>query len=99
MHFKTYQATVGTTGRVYKSDADNGSKDTFIGFAIDTATTGNQGRVQLVGPTPGFSGLTIDSNYYVQDAVGTIGTSVGTATVPVGRAITDSIILTNIYDT
>ena len=42
----------------------------------------------------GFSGLTAGSKYYVQDTIGTIGTSPGTATLLVGVAINATSIIT-----
>lgn len=65
----------------------------FVGFAISNSTDTNPITIQHVGVVAGFSGLTVGAKYYVQDAVGTIGTTVGTYAVYVGRAISATEIL------
>ena len=74
---------------------DGNVQDTldFIGFAITSASSGETVYVQTDGITDGFTGLTKGAKYYVQDAVGTIGTSVGTYEVLVGIAISATEIL------
>jgi hypothetical protein len=42
------------------------------------------------GVVKGFAGLSRGAKYYVQDAVGTIGTTVGTYEIPVGYAVSSS---------
>jgi hypothetical protein len=74
-------------GEVYACDADDQDALDFIGFAISNSTDGNDITVQTKGIVSGFSGLDASKKYYVQDAVGTIGTSIGTYEVLVGIAI------------
>ena len=87
---------------VYMDDADNEVKACdgndqarleFIGFAVSNSTDGNPITFQKDGVVDGFSGLDIGKEYFVQDAVGTIGTSVGTYEVKVGIAISATQIL------
>ncbi len=76
-----------TTDALLLSDANDNMASQFVGFAIDSVTNGGTTTVQFSGVVAGFSGLTRGSKYYVQDAVGTIGTSVGTNDILVGTAI------------
>jgi len=72
---------------IYACDADDTATLAFIGFAISNSTDGNTGSVQISGVVSGLTGLTAGSNYFVQNAVGTVGTSKGTYTVLVGKAV------------
>jgi len=83
-----YVAT--STGAVQLSDANSEFAKEFIGFAVTSATDGEQVLVQTDGVIGGFTGLTAGREYYVQDAVGTIGTTVGTAAIYVGQAISST---------
>lgn len=85
-------------GEVYACDGNDTSKLEFIGFAVSNSTDGNSITVQKDGVVSGFSGLTVGSKYYVQDTVGTIGTSVGTYEIYVGRAISATQILIEKFD-
>lgn len=71
----------------YATDANDTARLRFEGFAISDSTDGNPITIQTSGIVAGFTGLTDGAQYYVQNAVGTIGTSVGTYTIPVGVAI------------
>lgn len=71
----------------YACDANVVGKCAFRGFAISNSTNGNDITIQFNGVVSGFSGLTEGAQYFVQDTAGTIGTSVGTNTVPVGIAL------------
>jgi hypothetical protein len=77
-----------TTGSVYKSDANDSTNaaQNFIGFTRQNIAAGLAIVIQQ-GIVGGFSGLTRCSYYYVQDAVGTIGLTQGTAEICVGKAI------------
>lgn len=72
---------------LYACDANVTTKLNFAGFVISNSTDGNPIQFQGTGVVGGFSGLTAGEDYYVQDAVGTIGTSKGTNEVLVGRAV------------
>lgn len=77
----------------YACDANDYTKMKFLGFAISNGTNGNAMNVQFSGIVSGFTGLTRGEKYYVQDAAGTIGTSIGTVEILVGVAISTTKIL------
>ena len=70
----------------YASDANADGKNHVDGFAVSNSTDGNVITIQFSGVVAGFSGLTPGAVYYLQDAVGTIGTTPGTVSQPVGIA-------------
>lgn len=76
-----------STNAVGISDANDGLSQDFLGFAVQSGTNGATTTIQIDGIVNGLSGLTSGQYYYVQDAVGTIGTTVGTAELYVGRAV------------
>lgn len=78
---------------IYACDADVITAIEYLGFAISNSTDGNPITVQTEGIVDGFSGLTVGSRYYAQDAIGTIGTTPGTNNVLVGVAISATEIL------
>lgn len=82
-----------TSARVFLSDANVASTTGFLGFVVNSPAVAGTAYVQTDGIVDGFSALTAGSEYYVQDAVGTIGTSVGTNEIYVGRAISTTQIL------
>lgn len=77
----------------YACDANDTTRLQFDGFAISSSTDGNSIQIQTSGVVGGFSGLTPGVKYYVQDTIGTIGTSVGTNTIFVGVAVSATQIL------
>lgn len=77
----------------YKSDANDLQRMRFHGFAISTGNDGDNLDVQTQGIVSGFAGLTEGVKYYVQDVVGTIGTTPGTQEILVGIAISATEIL------
>jgi len=78
---------------VYACDGNDTAAMKFIGFAITNSTNGNPIKVQTNGVVSGFSGLAEGEKYYVQDAVGTIGTTPGTQEILVGIAISETALL------
>ena len=82
-----------TDNEFYACDANDTAAMRFLGFAVSDSTDGNPIDVQFTGIVPGFTGLTEGVNYYLQDAVGTIGTTVGTNEVLVGIAISETELL------
>ena len=72
---------------IYRSDANDTDRDNFIGFVTGTVAKGSEADVYFVGVLDGFSGLTPGATYYVQDTIGTIGTSAGSTSIKVGKAI------------
>lgn len=80
--------------KVYTSDANDTDRDVFLGLATTTADADELVTVEVIGVVDGFSGLTVNSTYYVQNTIGTIGTAAGTTSLPVGLAIaTDKILI------
>lgn len=76
-----------TDNEVYACDANDTAATKFLGFAVSNSTNGNAITVQTGGVVGGFTGLDEGEKYYVQDAVGTIGTTPGTLEILVGEAI------------
>lgn len=86
-------STSANAGGVLLADANDNDALDFIGFAITNATAGQTVYVQVSGIVSGFTGLTKGADYYVQDAVGTIGTTTGTSEIFVGTAISGTEII------
>lgn len=86
-----YQNT--TDNEFYACDANDTSALRFAGFAISNGTDGNTMLLQSSGIVSGFTGLDEGLKYYVQDAVGTIGTTPGTYNILVGTAISTTELL------
>lgn len=68
------------------------SQTSIASFALNNSVTVDC-RVKFGGIIGGFSGLTPGSIYYVQNTRGTIGTSPGSTSIQVGRAISATQIL------
>ena len=97
MYFEMVQAT-GSSLTAWRSDANVVGLHWVDGFAItDAASAGNNVDIQTNGLVTGLSGLIPGRKYYVQDAVGTIGTTVGTYEVGVGEAVSDTTLLLKKY--
>lgn len=79
--------------KLYKADANDADRDNFIGFLSATGTAGDNVSIKLLGIQSGFTGLTPNATYFVQDAIGTIGTTAGTTSLPIGKAISSTEIL------
>lgn len=78
------------------SSAASGTANGFLGFLTAGVSSGATATVQVGGILSGFSGLSQDSFYYLNDTTGTIGTSAGTVTRKVGIAVTTtSLLITN----
>ena len=86
-----YQNT--TDNEFYKCDANVTTKLNFTGFAITNAVDAGNIVIQHTGIVGGFTGLAEGEKYYVQDAVGTIGTTIGTYEVLVGIAVSETELL------
>lgn len=82
--------TATSSGKLVLSSGATASTSAFQGFVITTTAPNATATVQTSGIVGGFSGLSLGSNYYVQDTAGTIGTSVGTLSIPVGVAISST---------
>ena len=81
------------TSTAYLADANDKNLLNFIGFAKNSVVDGNTVFVQTDGIVSGFTGLTVGSKYYVQDAIGTIGNSPGTEEIMVGVAVSTTEIM------
>ena len=79
-----------TDNEFYACDANDSARYKFIGFATSTAINGDPINVQFSGVVGGFTGLLEGEKYYVQDTVGTIGTTPGTQSILVGVAISQT---------
>lgn len=79
-------------GFTASASANTGFDIAVAGCLLKT-TTSEVVAVKYRGVQGGFSGLTPGSLYYVQDTIGTIGTSVGTTTIQVGVAVSTTEIL------
>ncbi len=75
-----------TTNEGFACDGNDLATLEFMGFAVSNSTDGNPIDVKTDGVVSGFTGLDIGKKYYVQDDK-TIGTSIGTAELLVGVAI------------
>jgi hypothetical protein len=78
---------------LYACDANDNTRYKFIGFVTSNSTNGNPITFQGSGIVSGFTGLQEGEKYYVQDAVGTIGTTPGTQHILVGVAISETQLL------
>tara|TARA_Y100000310_G_scaffold91907_1_gene89430 strand:+ start:620 stop:2281 length:1662 start_codon:yes stop_codon:yes gene_type:complete len=92
----TPQATYlsATSGKAFILDADQNTTSTleFIGFTITTTADAGTVTIQKDGIVDGFSGLTTGDTYYGQDDE-SIGTSLGTYEIKVGRAVSATEVL------
>jgi len=79
-----------TDNEVYACDGNDLATLKFMGFAVTNGTNGTAIDVVTTGLVTGFTGLAEGEKYYLQDAVGTIGTTVGTYEVLVGIAISET---------
>lgn len=69
----------------------------FLGFATETKTAGNQIKVSMERIVGGFSSLVVGMRYYLQTTAGAIGITPGVVTKMVGLAIsaTELLVQTN----
>lgn len=82
-----------TDNELYACDGNDTNKLKFVGFVTSNGTDGNPATFQGAGVVSGFTSLAEGEKYYVQDAVGTIGTTPGTYEVLVGVAISETDLL------
>lgn len=85
-----YQDT--SDNEFYACDGNDTAKLVFSGFGVTDGTDGNDIDIQFSGIVPGFTGLAEGVKYYVQDD-STIGATVGTYEVLVGKAISETELL------
>lgn len=79
----------------WKVDADLSATydEVQLGIAQSTVLANASLSIGISGPLSGFSGLTAGSKYYASNTAGGISTSVGTATVFVGWALSTTVLL------
>lgn len=82
-----------TDNEFYACDANDTAAMKYLGFAIGNGTDGAAVNVQFTGIVSGFTGLSEGEKYYLQDTVGTIGSTIGTYGILVGVAISETEIL------
>lgn len=84
-------------GQLFKSEADITERAKFHGFVINTVSLGSTvTQLQFTGFST-LSGLSAGSTYYVSDTIGTIGTTPGSTSVEVGKAISSTQLLIKSY--
>lgn len=76
-----------TVGTVFKADGNDNQLSDFIGFIVGNYGSAATALVKKSGIVGGFTGLTAGNYYYVQDSVGTIGSTPGSYKILVGIAI------------
>jgi hypothetical protein len=79
---KSLSVAVGSVGKANAKYNAQGTLN-FVGFCVTSST----GKIATSGILGGFSGLTTGSTYYLTDGWGTIGTSAGTTSKKVGKAV------------
>ncbi len=78
---------------VFKTTTSNGGVNksyrynNFIGFSSASYNVGSTATIQTIGNAQYFSSLVTGKQYYLQDTAGTIGTSAGTNSFKIGRAL------------
>lgn len=74
------------------------TSDAFIGFSYASASAAGTALVVVSGTVAGLSGLTVGGRYYLNNEVGTIGTSAGTQSRKVGIAVSaTTLLITNLW--
>jgi len=83
------------TGKVYKSAAATtmAGRNKFDGFISSNIVKDATGLMSHDGLQGSFSSLTTGVTYYIQDTIGTLGTSAGSASLPVGKSLSTTTIL------
>ena len=76
-----------STNAIWASNTSIASTTDFLGFVYKSTQNNATSAVQISGVVSGFTGLTKGLPYYVQDTAGTIGTTMGTAELYVGTAV------------
>jgi hypothetical protein len=83
-----------TNSKVYLADASvTSSANNFIGYALESGTSGQEKKVQVAGVVRNLSGLTTSTEYYVDRTAGSVTSSISSAykslftTVRVGKAL------------
>lgn len=85
--------------RIYRTSASAAAQvNSFVGFVKNAVSFRDQAVVYVTGHTPGFSGLTKGTQYYLSNTRGAIATSAGSTTRKVGIASSSTeILITNIW--
>ena len=70
------------------TDASDSDKLGFVGFAASSVSASDDVDINISGADDNQSSLSPGTVYYLQDTAGDIGTSPGSNSVIVGRALT-----------
>lgn len=91
-----YGYTINNAGEAYKASAatTNFRFNNYVGFAATTVATSSSVNIYNFGWLKLFSGLTQGSTYYLSNTNGAIGTSAGSQSLIVGRAINSEVLMT-----
>lgn len=91
-------ATLPNYGLFAASSASTATETGFIGFTQTSVSSGSTVNVIINGIVTGFTTLTPDAQYYLNDTAGTIGTSPGSNTRKIGIALsTTTLLITNVW--
>lgn len=82
----TINKAEGTAGNAMQANSSDTASAKIVGFTSTAVAQGASAKVQNGGILDGFSGLDAGTTYYLKDD-GTIGTTAGTVSKKVGRAI------------
>jgi len=82
-------------GKVYKTDANTSGEtvDNFVGFVVDSVSSGNDADIHTGYYLDGFSGLTVGDTIYLSDTDGAISQTAGTNEKAIGVAISTTEIM------
>lgn len=88
----------GTAGEYLKAKANTTANAKVVGIAETAGASGASGTMRGSGILSGFTGLTAGSTYYLKDD-GTIGTTAGTVSMIVGKAVSTTELAVDIQET
>ena len=83
---------IDAAGDAYKCDESDLAKIGFVGFVIADVAISATVRIRVSGHMGGFTGLSVNSSYYVSNTVGGITTTKPTNFKVVGTAISPTVI-------
>jgi len=86
--------TEATSNKIFKANAlGSGAQNLFVGISNADVAGGDTIPYITFGTKRDFSGLTQGVTYYISNTAGTIATTPGRITMPVGRSLSDEILL------
>lgn len=82
------------TSKIYKTDSTQAdSMINFVGFVLETVTTGNQAKVQISDLYTGLSGLSAGKDHFLSSTDGGISDTPASVRVKIGRALSSTSLL------